>query len=390
MANRQPHLGLFIIILISLGYIATEIYLPSLPSIEVYFKTDEAHVQLTLFTYLLSFSLSPLFFGPLSDKLGRLKVAKIGLCISLFATLLCTFSVHIVMLMGARFIQGLGLGALTVCARAMLADSYTGKELNRISSFLAMAIPVLVASAPVLGGLIEHFSTWRYVFLFLTFYTVFVFFTTMKIKETHPITNPHSFLKILSHYRVLFNNTYFMLYVLSMIVPMIGFMSFLTAGPFLLQNIVGLNPAEYGFLSLINGSMIIAAGFVNSRLIAYCEPEHTMYIGIGLQLSAGLLILLGLFINVPLFWVILVPSAIFIFTLPLIFANSAQRAYQHVTENRGMASAMIASAQFLGGMIGTLLFVFIKDVSVHPLGFTYIGCGSVLFVLMVMLKKVSN
>src|SRR4051794_36235807 len=110
--NSKFYITVYLLLLISLGYVVTDIYLPSLPALTVHFHASDNKVQMTLFSYLLSFSLAPLICGPLSDHIGRKKVLLAGVIIGTLATLGCLFAQNIDLLIISRFIQGFGMGAV--------------------------------------------------------------------------------------------------------------------------------------------------------------------------------------------------------------------------------------------------------------------------------------
>src|SRR5437868_1807383 len=95
----------FLLLLGSIGFVATDLYLPSLPSIMRTFTTTKAHVQLTLSFYLLAFGFSQILYGPLSDKIGRKKVVLIGLTITITGSLICFLSSTIEILIGGRILE---------------------------------------------------------------------------------------------------------------------------------------------------------------------------------------------------------------------------------------------------------------------------------------------
>lgn len=382
MTKAQRITLAYIIALGSMGYIATEIYLPSLPAIESFFDTKESLVQLTLFSYLVSFSLAPIFVGPLADKVGRKPVILIGLTLGILASLACTYAPSIYMLIAARFVHGLAMGSVVVGSRSMIPDTFGGKDLNKVSSYLAMSIPIFVALSPAIGGFIEHHTIWRFVFGALTIYTMLLLILCKPLKETHTQLNTKPYLTILSQYRALFGNPGFFRYLILIIVPMIGFMGFLTAGPFLFQELVGLNPAEFGLLSLVNAAMVISGGFINSRLINWLEPEQILGFATGVMMISGIGSLAGLYWGWPIFWVLLIPSALNVLAIPIIYANASHRAFGFITEHFGMASALFASFQFLGALIGSLIFSILEERSGIPLGICYLSCSIVMLVLL--------
>ena len=56
--------------MVALGPVSTDLYLPSLPAIREALGTDEPNVQLTLSGFLVAFALCQLVHGPLSDRAG--------------------------------------------------------------------------------------------------------------------------------------------------------------------------------------------------------------------------------------------------------------------------------------------------------------------------------
>jgi DHA1 family bicyclomycin/chloramphenicol resistance-like MFS transporter len=73
--------------LVALGPISTDLYLPSLPSLMQYFDASEADVQLTLSIFLVGLAVSQLVYGPLSDRFGRKPVLLAGLVLYLLASI---------------------------------------------------------------------------------------------------------------------------------------------------------------------------------------------------------------------------------------------------------------------------------------------------------------
>jgi DHA1 family bicyclomycin/chloramphenicol resistance-like MFS transporter len=76
-------------VLVALGPISTDLYLPSLPSLMQYFDASEADVQLTLSVFLVGLAASQLVYGPLSDRFGRKPVLLAGLVLYLLALIAC-------------------------------------------------------------------------------------------------------------------------------------------------------------------------------------------------------------------------------------------------------------------------------------------------------------
>ena len=229
---------LTVLILSSIGLVATDVYLPSLPFIEVDLSTTKNIAQLSLTFYLVSFSLSQLFYGPLSDKIGRRKVALGGLTISLFGTLVCIFAPSIYLLILGRLIQGLGLGAGSTLARSIRRDVHSGNDLSHFGSYIIIGTSILFAIAPAIGGYIQEYIGWRFNFLFLLVFTLFgLICVWFWLPETNK--NPNllalKFKSMVHHYFVLLKSPVFMGYSLCSGLAFGGFAAYLVSTPFLLK-----------------------------------------------------------------------------------------------------------------------------------------------------------
>lgn len=99
--------------LVAFGPISTDMYLPSLPAMTQAFDTSVSKVQLTLSAFTAGFALGMLFYGPLSDRFGRVSVLLFGSMLYVVASVMCVVAPTIDALLVGRFLQALG-----ACARA--------------------------------------------------------------------------------------------------------------------------------------------------------------------------------------------------------------------------------------------------------------------------------
>jgi MFS family permease len=127
-------------VLVALGPISTDLYLPSLPSLMQYFDASEADVQLTLSVFLVGLAASQLVYGPLSDRFGRKPVLLAGLVLYLLASIACMLAPSIDFLIAARFFQALGACVGPVLCRAVVRDVHGREGAARVLSYLAAAM----------------------------------------------------------------------------------------------------------------------------------------------------------------------------------------------------------------------------------------------------------
>ena len=128
-AQAQPAMSPVLVVvllglLLGLQPLATDLYLPALPSIQAAFSTQVSQVQLTLTAFLLAFGCSQLAWGPLSDRFGRRPILLAGMSIYVLAALGSASAETMESLIAWRALQGASLGAGVMCARAMVRDLF--------------------------------------------------------------------------------------------------------------------------------------------------------------------------------------------------------------------------------------------------------------------------
>ena len=135
-----------------------------LPSIAVDFQVDYALAQWVPTIYLLAICSFILFYGRLGDIFGYKKVFLTGLICFAASSLLCGFSQNIWMLIFFRALQGLMIAMQMALGMAIVTAAFPPKERGKAIGIYASGIAVGLMLGPVLGGLIAHFLSWRFVF----------------------------------------------------------------------------------------------------------------------------------------------------------------------------------------------------------------------------------
>ena len=154
-------------LLLGLQPIATDLYLPALPALTTGFGAPMAQAQLTLTALLLSFGLSQLVWGPLSDRFGRRPILLIGMAAFVAASVGSSFSPSMEHLIAWRAVQGMAMGAGVMCARAIVRDLYAPTEGARIMSKGLTGLGVIACASAPLGGLLSDLFGWRMALLAL-------------------------------------------------------------------------------------------------------------------------------------------------------------------------------------------------------------------------------
>lgn len=117
--------------------IPLDAYTPGLPQMAVDLAADPASMQNTVTAYMLGMSLALVPVGIASDTLGRRNVLLAGLSVLIAMSIACALATSASLLLGLRFLQGVGGCTCLVVAYAVAADCYRGRELTAISGLLA-------------------------------------------------------------------------------------------------------------------------------------------------------------------------------------------------------------------------------------------------------------
>lgn len=160
--------GLIVLILaVSLGIqpVTSDLYLPALPALKASFNATTSQAQLTLSTLLLAFGISQLIWGPLSDRYGRRPILLWGLSAYTLASFGCTLAASMPQLIAWRVVQGAAMGAVVMCASAIVRDLYQPQDGARImpKGLSGLGLMALICTSYIAGTflcrrLLAHYS----------------------------------------------------------------------------------------------------------------------------------------------------------------------------------------------------------------------------------------
>jgi DHA1 family bicyclomycin/chloramphenicol resistance-like MFS transporter len=168
--------------------IAIDAMLPALPAIVASLGVhNENHGQWIITAYFLGLATGQLFWGALSDRVGRRPVLLIGLALYIVAAVLCGLSTSFTSLLIWRVVHGLAASSLVV-VRSVIRDLYSGRHMARVMSLTFIIFLMVPVIAPSLGQLVLLMAPWRQIFLlFGAFGVIVTIWTLLRLPETlHP------------------------------------------------------------------------------------------------------------------------------------------------------------------------------------------------------------
>ena len=349
----------------AMGPISTDLYVPSLPNLAVDLQTTPARVQWTMSAYLLGFGIGQIFYGPLSDKLGRKPVLLAGFCIFLFATIGSALAASIEMLTIARSIQGIGGACPQILARAMVRDLYEGHRAGRQLSIMSTIMGLAPILSPLAGGVLAIWFSWRAAFVLMfalvsTLTIIAAVFLPETIRER--MKEPISPAGIFASFAVVARSRIWQTYATLLACCHLGLFTFISTSPFVLLNIYGLNPLQFGIGFSVCSTAFVGGAAFASRMVARLGLDGVMQIGTIALALAGVLQVAGLLIFGNNVLALFIPEIIFFAGVGLVLPNAVAAALTPFPERAGAASSLAGFIQMLfSAALGIIVVALIKD-----------------------------
>lgn len=373
------------------GPFSLDMYLPSLPELAKTMHTTTSLTQLSLTSCLIGLAVGQLFAGPLSDVRGRRFPLIIGMVVYGVASLLCAFSTSIEMLIALRFIQGIAGSAGIVISRAVVRDMYSGSELTKFFSMLMLvngAAPIL---SPILGGQLLQFTSWRGVFIVLTFIGVAMLLAVLfGLPETlhEDKRSKGGITHTLSTFGTLLRDRKFVGLALCQGFISAAMFAYISGSPFVLQDIFGVSPQAFGLIFAANGIGIIIAGQITGRLAGRVSERSLFVSGIVLATVGGFILLLAIVSGAGLI-LILPPLFIVVSCVGIVGTAGASMALQNYGHAAGSASALLGLLSYILGALVIPIVGIMGSQTAVPMGIVIFGAdlGAVLCYLLLVRRN---
>ena len=272
-ASKPIAPGLAIVVLallLSLQPVTTDLYLPALPALTHSLGAPLAAAQLTLSGLLLAFGCSQMVWGPLSDRFGRRPILLASLSIYTVASLGSAFAPSMALLIAWRVAQGAAMGAVVMCARAIVRDLYQPLEGARAMSKALTGLGVVACICAPLGGLLSTWLSWRAALLALTVYAVITLtLVALRMPETLARRNPQALQPrvLLATWAQVLRHPTFWAFSLQTTATYGGLFTFLAASSFVYIDVLGLARTG-GSVAEIARTLHLSEGTVRNHLSA--------------------------------------------------------------------------------------------------------------------------
>lgn len=288
LSKRAPSLVFCLAMLVALGPISTDLYLPALPTLRADFQTSIELTQLTLSSFVFGIAAFHLICGPLSDRFGRKPILLFGVTLFTLASLACTQAETITELIVYRAIQGVGACCGPVLGRAVVRDIYDVSESAKVLAYLAMIMSIAPVLAPIVGGQILQFSSWHTIFFALTLYGVAsLLIISLAVPESLQTIQSLRPKQVGNNYLTLLRHREFICYCILAALLFTGTFAFISVGSFLLIEVMDVKASHFGWYFIFIVAGYVAGNAISVRLHKRLTSKHKLRLSLSLVFIAG-------------------------------------------------------------------------------------------------------
>jgi DHA1 family bicyclomycin/chloramphenicol resistance-like MFS transporter len=388
IAAPGPAFAEFVVLtalIIAIVALSIDAMLPALPAIARDLGVESLNdSQYVILVFFAGMSCGQLFFGPLSDVVGRRPAIIAGMMLYALACLLCLFAVDFAQMLAGRFLQGLGASGPRIVTVALVRDRFKGREMARVMSFVMTIFILVPIFAPALGQAVLLLADWRTIFaLFLALAIAVGAWFWMRQPETLAagLRARFSLAQLAFDTLGVLRERAALGYTLIMGFVFGAFIGYLSSSQQIFQAQYGLGqlfPLYFGLLAAVVG----CASLLNARLVMRFGMRRLSRFALRVTvfLSLAFLPLAGYFDGHPQLSLLMIYLVILFFCFGILFGNLNAMAMEPLGHIAGLGAAVIGSLSTLISVLFGIVLAEAYDGTVIPMvaGFALLGLGALL------------
>lgn len=347
--------------------------------------TDSNDTQLVISMFILGMVFGELFFGPLSDAIGRRSAILIGLGVYAAGTAIAMTATSLEQILIGRIIQGIGVSGPKIASRALIRDLYEGEAMARIMSFIFAVFVLVPMIGPAIGQLVIHAAGWRAVFiLYLAFAAAVGIWLWARQPETLALHRRLPFSPAIIHgnARLILSHPRVMAYTFAAGLIFGTQLLYLSTAPALFRDLYGVTdhfPLYFALLALGIGM----ASFSNSKLVTRYGTYRLSTAALsGLTLMGGAFLVIGLaYRGVPPFPAFMTICFLLFCCVGVLLGNLNALAMRSLGRVAGLGASIIASISSLIAVGIAVPLGKLYDQTVLPMACGFLLAGMLSLVL---------
>ncbi len=382
--SGKPALIILLGALTAFSPLAIDMYLPAFPQIERDLGAAPGAVPLTLSFFIAGLALGQFLIGPISDRTGRRLPLLLGCAGFSLAAVICAFAPSVKWLIGARFFMGTSGAAGLVVSRAVVRDLFDEVRSASVYSFMMMVSGIAPVVAPLLGGLVLAFASWRGVFWVLAAIgAICMVAITVSLDESLPVErrSRRSFTAILQRSVGILVDARFFRYAVAIGCTYGALFAYITAAPMVFMELHGLTAQRFSMLFASVAIGIYFAAQLNRWLLRRFAPQRILRVAAVVGTAAGCLLVAEALLDIGGFYLFYATLYICIATLGLIFPNATALAMAPFGQEAGAASAVLGLLQYAGGAAAAAAVALSQNGTARPMSIVVAICEVLVLVV---------
>lgn len=242
--TTPPHIAT-LVLTTGVAALSLNIFLPSLPSMAVWFGVDYSLAQLSVSLYLAMTAVLQIFIGPISDRFGRRPVMLGAIAIFCLATLGCLLAPSYGVFLACRMVQAVIASGFAL-SRAVVRDMVGTEQSASLIGWVTMGMSIVPMVGPVLGGALDQAFGWHASFVILLACGLALGVLVWADQGETAQTRPASFLAQARDYPKLLTSRRFWGFCLAAGLASGSFFAYLGGAPWVGTEVYGLDPTQLG------------------------------------------------------------------------------------------------------------------------------------------------
>ena len=368
---------LFMALVAAMSAMAVDILLPAFGQMRPAFGLDDdsTRLSLTVTLFLMVTGIGNLFYGPVSDAVGRKSTLAGSMMLYAVAALIAALAPSLGVLYLSRFVWGFAAGGSRTLTQAIVRDRFAGTAMARVMTLIQTAFFLAPILAPLLGKAIVEIGSWRWVLAFGTVNAVAVLAWSVRFRETLDPAHrrPLRVKPVLAGFRLVTQNRVSLGYALMITFGFGAFLSYLGSTELIFGDIYGRSGWFVPYFSAF--SLVAAMVALGSNRMLHRIEAHQLALGAGVAYaaaSAGLFAATMAGDGLPPFGLWLVLFSLANACYVGVFPSGMSLALEPMGQMAGTAAAVLG---FMGSVGGSLLASFTDraiEGTVMPIGVAYV------------------
>jgi DHA1 family bicyclomycin/chloramphenicol resistance-like MFS transporter len=392
--DEQISLGEFVALMaftMSLVALSIDAMLPAFPEMARDLSIQGGNdIQLVISVLFIGLATGQLFYGPLSDSIGRKPAIYTGITLFVLGSILSMTASDFTIMLAGRLLQGMGAAGPRTVSVALIRDRFHGSEMARVMSFIMTVFILVPIFAPALGQGVLLLAGWRTIFgIFIALAVATAIWLALRQPETLSPENrrPFTLSNVYAAFGEVLKSRIAVVYTLITGCVSGAFLTYLNTSQQIFQEQYGLGrqfPIYFGLLAVSVG----CASLLNSAMVMRFGMHRLANVAL-----RGMMILSWLFLLIvwannghPELWLFMILCFALFFFIGVLFGNLNSIAMEPLGHVAGTAAAAIGSVSTLLAVALSFMIGQAYDGTLFPMAIGFVSLISLSVALTAIVK----